>query len=130
MKEPKLASIICEDLRDAAINHYLDIESGWLKSPEGRMFHERLKEVPEEHRALFRAILTASIDVGMHDFLFRMSELHDQGQDVGWYENGTNVASDSDGLHGEPWGDSGWIAAHSQHAPKPNGEQDAGGKGD
>ena len=122
MNEPKLASIVCEDLRDAAINHYLDIESGWLKSPDGRSLYEQLKAVPAEQRALFRKLLTASIDVGLHDFLFRMSELHEQGEGIGWYENGTNVAAESDGLHGEPWGESGWIAKHSQHPPEPAGD--------
>jgi hypothetical protein len=50
----------------------------------------------------------------MHDFLFAVQELSDAGQQFEIRVDGENVASLSDGLHGEIFTEEGWIATYSK----------------
>lgn len=115
MKDPQLAKIVSEDLRDSIINTFLDIESGHAAAPDFKPLTKGLNELTEKQRRNVRQTLLAAVDSGIHDFLFRLQELHDEDSSVGFYEEGENVAEKSDGLHGEPFSDEGWFAKYSQH---------------
>ena len=114
-KDPQLAKILIEDLRDAAINTYLDIDSGWTAAPALKKIHEDMKGMDEPTRLAVRKAVAHAIASGPHDFLFRLQELHEDGVEIGLYEGGTNIAQESDGLHGELFSSEGWIAKYSQH---------------
>ena len=109
----QLPKIITEDLRDSIINSYLDIETG--SSAINKDLHEVLKTLSNEQKeAIFNTVLH-SVDSGIHDFLFKLQELHEDGHETGLYENGINIASESDGLHGELLTEDGWFHKYSQH---------------
>jgi hypothetical protein len=104
--------LISEDLRDSALNHYLDIEAGWSSSPENRELHEKLSVLGDNHKSLVRKLITDSIDAGIHDFLFALEEKKN-GIEV--IIEGENIAKLSDGLQGEPFSGDGWFEKYSQH---------------
>jgi hypothetical protein len=54
----------------------------------------------------------------MHDLLFALQEESDAEGAVRVYVNGDEVAKLSDGLHGEIFGDDGWIARYSEYPSK------------
>ena len=104
--------LISEELRDSALNHYLDIESKWLKSERAKKLSEKLDEFSEEQKQTIRQLLTQSIDVGIHDFLFALEEGR---EDIKIIIDGDNVAELSDGLQAEPYTSDGWYEKYSQH---------------
>ena len=53
--------------------------------------------------------------VGMHDLLFAFQEATDLEKGISINVNGINPAEVSDGLHGEIFGEDGWIAEFSSH---------------
>ena len=54
----------------------------------------------------------------MHDILFALQESHDCKSGIEIMVDGTAVGEHSDGLHGEIFGDEGWIVRFSSH-PSP-----------
>ncbi len=62
-----------------------------------------------------RRVLLKALDVGLHDFLFGLQEAHDLEQGITVMVEDQNIAEFSDGLHGEPWSEDGWIARFSQY---------------
>ena len=69
---------------------------------------------PEQRDTARRAVIEA-LDHGLHDFLLALSESPAVGAGIAVVVDGRNVAEQSDGLHGELFGDSGWFAKFSRH---------------
>jgi hypothetical protein len=59
--------------------------------------------------------MIAALDYGLHSFLFALSEARDSGLDVAVTVGGCDIAEQSDGLHGELFGDEGWFIKFSRH---------------
>ena len=51
----------------------------------------------------------------MHDLLFAFQEHHDCGEGIEIMVEGKPIAELSDGLHGEIFGDEGWMVRFSKH---------------
>ena len=64
-----------------------------------------------------REALVGSSDSAIHDFLFAIGENADFEEDIRVVVQGRDIQSVSDGLHGEPFGDQGWIARFSEYEP-------------
>ena len=107
-----LGKLISVELRDAALNHYLDIESGFSSAPVNRALYEEVKCLRDSDRLIIRKLITASIDAGIHDFLFALNEKQG-GIEV--LVDGEGAAELSDGLQGEPFTEDGWFEKYSQH---------------
>ena len=112
----KFGKVIAEDLRDSALNRYLDIESGFVGTKEAKDFTYQISQLTEEQRKLFRKLITHCVDVGIQEFLFALEE---ERNDVKVYVNDTNVAEVSDGLQSKIFTSDGWFEKYSQH--KENG---------
>ncbi len=112
----KFGKIISEDLRDSTLNHYLDIESGFIGSPICKELSTQLSEFSDEQRKVIRSLITNCVDSGIHDFLVAIEE---KREGVSVQINGRNIAQDSDGLNGEIFTEDGWFEKFSQH--KENG---------
>jgi len=111
----KFGKLIANDLRDSALNRYLDIESGWGASEDLKAKHEKLSKFSKEERAFIRALVTECVDTGIHDFLFSVCENAEQLTVV--FE-GEDVSVLSDGLQGEIYMEDGWFEKFSQHKEK------------
>jgi hypothetical protein len=103
--------LISEELRDTALNRYLDIESGYVGTNRAKELHKKLSAFAEGDRELFRKVLTDVIDASIHDFLFAIQESHR----VKVLVDDMNVLDLSDGLIGEILTKDGWFERFSQH---------------
>ncbi|MDH5728645.1 MAG: hypothetical protein OEZ58_06620 [Gammaproteobacteria bacterium] len=112
----QFGNMIAEDLRDAALNRYLDIESGHVGSETAKKLNMEVSELTEDQKILVRKLITHCVDVGIHDFLFALEEGRNN---IKVLVNETNVSEVSDGLQGEIYTADGWFEKYSQH--KENG---------
>lgn len=112
-------SVLIEKLRDNAISYFEGLLHG--KAPiDAKRLSLHLSEVlSEEQKQLLVSACADAIDVGMHDFLFALQVAHDLNQGIEVLVNGKNIAEESDGLQGEPWGEEGWIKKCSRFSTLP-----------
>lgn len=103
-----------KNLRDQALEDLEMLLRGAWKSPATHDMQNRLGLLTADQRELFREVADRIITTGMHDFLFALQEASDANQGIEVRVDGTNVASLSDGLHGEIFSEEGWIAKHSK----------------
>ena len=68
-----------------------------------------------EDLAVVRRCVLACVDTGLHDFLFALQQIADFDDDIHVVVDGKNIVEQSDGLHGELFGDMGWFARYSKH---------------
>ncbi|MFO6425500.1 hypothetical protein [Motilimonas sp. KMU-193] len=108
----KFGKVIAQELRDKALNRYLDLESGQLKSPGTQELISKLSEFTQEQKVVVRKLLTECVDSGIHDFLFAIEA---EKEDICVSINGEDIASQSDGLGGELYSDDGWFEKYSEH---------------
>lgn len=115
MNDPldKFGSFIVKNLRDKALNDLEMLLRGAWKSPATQDMQRRLGFLTDEQRQLIREVADRIITTGMHDFLFALQEASDANQGIEIRVDGENVASLSDGLHGEIFSDEGWITEYS-----------------
>ncbi|MFO1485097.1 MAG: hypothetical protein U1F71_17185 [Verrucomicrobiaceae bacterium] len=116
MSDPlsKFGSFIVKNLRDQALDDLEMLLRGAWKSPATQDMQRRLGSLTDEQRQLFREVADRIITTGMHDFLFALQEASDANQGFEVQVDGSNIASLSDGLHGEIFSEEGWIAKHSK----------------
>jgi hypothetical protein len=67
---------------------------------------------------MLRDLVEHITTTGMHDLLFALQEQADAGGAIRVLVDGNEVARVSDGLHGEIFGEDGWIARYSRY-PSP-----------
>ena len=108
----KLGKLISQELRDKALNRYLDLESGRLKSPSTQELMSKLSEFSSDQKELVRKLLTECIDTGIHDFLFALEE---ENEEIKVTVNGHDIANESDGLSGEIYTEDGWFEKYSEY---------------
>ncbi|MCE2573745.1 hypothetical protein [Motilimonas eburnea] len=108
----KFGKLISQELRDKALNRYLDLESGRLKSPSMRELMSKLSGFSSDQKELVRKLLTECIDTGIHDFLFALEE---ENEEIKVTINGHDIAKESDGLSGEIYTDDGWFEKYSEY---------------
>lgn len=107
-------------LRDRGIDHLDGLLSGHWKAPSLKKLQNALKRLPESERKLVRRAFLAAFDSAIHDFLFALQEETDTGGSVVARVRGKNVATVSDGLHGELFTEEGWYARFSAHGEPPS----------
>lgn len=108
------------NLRDEAIDQFDRLMDGRDKSSTS--LSAELRPLSAELRAATRRALVDAIDYGLHAFLFALSEMADPDEDEGDERpriavtvDGEDVAGQSDGLHGDLFGEDGWLATYSRH---------------
>lgn len=111
----KFGEFLMTNVRDAAIDRFDSLSSNRLKSPRTESLRKVLAGMTAENRAVIRRCVLACVDTGLHDFLFALQQLADFDNDIQVIVDGKNVVEQSDGLHGELFGDDGWFARYSKH---------------
>jgi hypothetical protein len=116
----KFGEFVVTKFRDPAIDHADGLLAARWKAPGLQALQADLRRLTVEQRALVRRCVITALDGGLHDFLFALQEEHDAGAAIVLTVDGLPVAAESDGLHGEPYGDDGWFARFSKHGVHPD----------
>jgi hypothetical protein len=111
----RFGEFLMTTLRDEAIDFFDRLAAGRMKSYRDKTLADDLARLTPEQREIARRSVIAALDHGLHDFLFALSEGQELGASVAVTVDGRNVAEQSDGLHGELFGDSGWFSKYSRH---------------
>jgi hypothetical protein len=115
----KFGAFLMANLRDGAVDRFDSLASNHLKSPRTESLRKTLAAMSAEDRAVVRRCVLACVDTGLHDFLFALQQIADFDNDITVAVDGKNIVEQSDGLHGELFGDNGWFARYSKHGQNP-----------
>jgi hypothetical protein len=110
----RFGQFVISNLHDSPYEYARQLCDGELKSPETQNLQERLSQLTPEQRAAVLECVNASTINGMHSMLFRLMQLWEDDDEFSVIVDGVDVATLSDGLEGEIFSDSGWIAKFSQ----------------
>lgn len=110
---------LMEYLRDAALTNYDNLARGLRKASALEELTSYMASLSEPEREIIRRCLIASLDSGIHDFLYHLVLETDNEGRVQVTVDGVNVVPLSDGLQGEPFGKRGWIAKYSSFEQYP-----------
>jgi hypothetical protein len=107
------------NLRDRAIRYCDQLIDCKLKAPSVAHLQTDLQTLTEEQLSIVRRCVVRVTDYAIHDFLFQLQECTGLEDAIQIYVNGINVAEVSDGLHGEPYTEDGWMARYSEFGEPP-----------
>jgi hypothetical protein len=110
---------IMENLRDRGIDCLDRRLAAHCKAPSVKDLQRDLGALAEAQRALVRRAFIDAFDSAIHDFLFALQEQYDNRGPIRVRVSGKDVASLSDGLHGELFTEDGWYARFSAHGEPP-----------
>jgi len=116
----RFGEFVVANLRDSTIYKADTLLAAYWKSPGSQALQSDLQRLTPEQRAVVRRCVIASIDSGLHDFLFALQESHNAETGIEVIVDGHSIAAQSDGLHGEPYSVDGWFAKFSKHGPHPD----------
>ncbi len=111
----EFGKFITYNLRDRGINHYDLLAKGHWKAPSLQNLQNDLSKLTAEEPDIVRRCVVKVLDNALHDFLFALQEAHDNDEEINIVVDNENIASLSDGLHGEPFTEDGWIAKFGEH---------------
>ena len=111
----KFGRLIIASLRDSGITHFDGLSKGHWKAPSLQPLQAELSKMNDEQKAVVRRCVIQCLDNALHDFLFALVEANDFDTGIALVVDGKNLAEISDGLHGEPYTDQGWIAKFSEY---------------
>ncbi len=114
-KMEKLGRLIISRMWNQPIEHHDLLVQGHWKAPALQELQSSLATLSAEQKDAVRRCVLEALNVGLHGFLFALQEAHDLQQGVDILVDGISVAEISDGLQGEPYGESGWIAKYGTH---------------
>lgn len=107
------------NLRDRGIDALGSLLAAHWKAPSLQKLQAELQSLTDAQRVLVRRAFVEALDSAIHDFLFALQEESDSGGAVRVRVRGKDVASLSDGLHGELFSEEGWFARFSAHGEPP-----------
>jgi len=108
--------LVVNSLRDEAIDFFDGLAVGRWRSPQTSSLQSEMASFTDAQRDIVRRCVIKSLDVGIHIFLFNLSELHDRFHKIDVTVEEQSVIDASDGLHGESFGDDGWIRRFGKHS--------------
>ena len=117
MKEPieKFGAFFVQNLRDKMLDNLEMLLQGKWKAPELRELQRKLARLNEYDKKTLRDLVERIITGGMHDLLFALQEEADNDGKIRLLVDDKEIAKLSDGLHGEIFGEKGWIVRFSKH---------------
>lgn len=90
--------------------------AGQARAPSFAELQRKLAGFDASEKALVIQVTEECLVAALHSLLFSMTGDEDA---PGIVVEGRNVAEDSDGLHGELFGEDGWLAKFSKYGPPP-----------
>ncbi len=110
----KFGSFVVHTLRDQMLSDLDMYLNGKWNAPESKVIQERLARVSPEDQATMRDLVDRLVTTGMSSLLFALQEESDADGSIRVVVDGQDVAKLSDGLHGELFGEDGWMVQHSR----------------
>jgi hypothetical protein len=117
MNEPlkNFGAFVVQNLRDKMLDDLEMILRGAYKAPDFEKLQESVATFSDFEKQVVRDIAENIITTGMHDLLFALQEESDADGAIRLFVDGKEVAKLSDGLHGEIFGEDGWIVRYSRY---------------
>ena len=113
----KFGEFITVHLRDNALLDAEVLLEGKAKAPGLQVLQDALSGLGENEKEVVRQMVEHSVTTGLHDFLFAIQEESENEGRIRVTVDGEDVAALSDGIHGEIFGDDGWMARYSEFPP-------------
>ena len=114
----KFGGFFVKNLRDRMLHELESLLRGGSKASTKQKLQSQLSGFTDEQKQVLCDAVEDLITTGMHDLLFAIQEQADAGGAIKVLVDGQEVAQLSDGLHGEIFGDDGWIVRFSKY-PSP-----------
>jgi hypothetical protein len=111
----KFGAFIVRNLRDKMLFDLSMILSGRWKAPSLQELQTRISRFSETDKGTLCELAAHLTTTGMHDLLLALQDEADADGSVRVFVDGREVAKLSDGLHGEIFGEDGWIARFSEY---------------
>jgi hypothetical protein len=111
----KFGKIIIDNLRDKQIDYFKGLLEDKWKAEELKELQQKLKQFNQEERKILNELIENILTNSIHDFLFSIQENSDLDKGLEILIDNENVVTLSDGLHGEIFGDEGWIQRFSKY---------------
>jgi hypothetical protein len=111
----EFGSFFVRNLRDRMLWDLDMLLRGAWKAPAVQSLQAKISRLAEDERGIIREVAEHIITAGMHDLLFALQEQADADGAIRVFVEGEEVATLSDGLHGEIFGEDGWIARFSEY---------------
>jgi hypothetical protein len=113
----KFGEFFVKNTRDKMLGDLDMLMRGAWKAPASQALQAKIAGFSDDQKDTVREIAEHIIATGMHDLLFALQEEADLDGTVRVLVDGVEVATQSDGLHGEIFSEEGWIARFSQFPP-------------
>jgi hypothetical protein len=110
----KFGRFFVENFRDKSLVYLQFMLDGKWKAPDLQALQNKVSNLSPELKALLCEFTDELLTNGMHDLLFAFQESHDCKSGIEVMVDGKLVAALSDGLHGEIFGEDGWIVRYSK----------------
>jgi len=110
--------LVMVKMRDRALDDFEMMAVGHWKAPSRRKLQGALAKLDAKQKDVVRRTVRAAVDTAIHDFLFALQEAGD-AKEIAVVIGGKDIASLSDGLQGEPFGEDGWQARFSAFGQAP-----------
>ncbi len=115
MKElDKFGAFFVQNFRDKALDNLLFLFDRRWKAPALQDLQNKIADLNQDQKNLVQELVDDILTTAMHDVLFAFQEYHDGGAGIEILVNDKLIAGFSDGLHGEIFGDDGWIKRYSK----------------
>lgn len=111
----KFGKLFVENVRDKSLDYLQFMFDGRWKAPELQALQTRIASLTPDLKATVRELVENLLTHVMHDTLFALQECHDGNSGIEIMVDGQAIAGLSDGLHGEIFGEDGWIVRYSKY---------------
>ena len=117
MSQPldKFGAFFVRNLRDKMLDDLEMLFGGKWKALELQELQRKLGQLSQSEKKLVRELVERITTGGMHDLLFALQEQADAERGIRVLVDDKEIARFSDGLHGEIFGDRGWIVRYSKY---------------
>jgi len=113
----RLGELVATRFWDAGIEAFEALARAEFNAPALEQLHSNLAALPESSLVVAREAVREVLESAVHDFLFSLQEEAEEGR-LSMTVDGVDVVAASDGLHGEVFGESGWLARYSRSGPE------------
>ena len=121
----KFGKFFVENFRDETLDYLQFMFDGKWKAPALQPLQNKVSSLSTDLKATVRELVENLLTHAMHDVLFAFQESHDCNVGIEITVDGQPIAGLSDGLHGEIFGEEGWIVRFSKY---PSEEEIAGSR--
>lgn len=108
-------SFFVKNFRDKSLHNLQGLLDGNWNAPELQSLQRELSSFSPAQKATVRELAETLLTHAMHDLLFAFQESHDCDSGIEILVNDEPVAEMSDGMHGEIFGEDGWIVRFSNY---------------